>query len=182
MSKIIASAAIRGAHAIHDRVAARIDEALQKHGESQEVAFPNTAYYLPIIYAMTGEKVENLGDFAKVMKIAEDLIPPVPAEHMWTPYLGPTLDAGMATLFMEELEEAIKYIDGPNPVDGIWLGSRECSSSPASSCCRTSTSRRRGCTQNWRVECGRTSRFRRRAIPSRGIRSKATSTLASFAT
>jgi acetyl-CoA synthase len=125
MSKIIASAAIRGAHAIHDRVAARIDEALQKHGESQEVAFPNTAYYLPIIYAMTGEKVEKLGDFAKVMKISEDLLPPVPAENMWTPYLGPTLDAGMATLFMEELEEAIKYIDGPNPVDGIWLGAAD---------------------------------------------------------
>jgi acetyl-CoA synthase len=125
MSKIIASAAIRGAHAIHDRVAARIDEALQKHGEGQEVGFPNTAYYLPIIYAMVGEKVEKLGDFAKVMKIAEDLIPPVPAENMWTPYLGPTLDAGMATLFMEELEEAIKYIDGPNPVDGIWLGAAD---------------------------------------------------------
>jgi acetyl-CoA synthase len=125
MSKIIASGAIRGAHAIHDRVAARIDEALQKHGESQEVGFPNTAYYLPIIYAMTGEKVETLGDFAKVMKISEDLIPPIPAENMWTPYLGPALDAGMATLFMEELEEAIKYIDGPNPVDGIWLGAAD---------------------------------------------------------
>ncbi|MHB8895631.1 MAG: acetyl-CoA decarbonylase/synthase complex subunit alpha/beta [Candidatus Geothermincolia bacterium] len=125
MSKIIASAAIRGAHAIHDRVAARIDEALQKHGEGQEIGFPNTAYYLPIIYAMTGEKVEKLGDCGKVMKIAEDLLPPVPAENMWTPYLGPTLDAGMATLFMEEIEEAIKYVDGPNPVDGIWLGAAD---------------------------------------------------------
>jgi len=125
MSKIIASAAIRGAHAIHERVAARIDEALQKHGEGQEIGFPNTAYYLPIIYAMTGEKVEKLGDCAKVMAIAEDLLPPVPAENMWTPYLGPTLDAGMATLFMEEIEEAIKYVDGPNPVDGIWLGAAD---------------------------------------------------------
>lgn len=104
MSKIIASAAIRGAHAIHDRVAARLDEALQKHGENQEIGFPNTAYYLPIIYAMTGEKVETLADCPKVMKIAEELLPPVPAENLWTPYLGPTLDAGMATLFMEEIE------------------------------------------------------------------------------
>ena len=125
MSKIIASAAIRGAHAIHDRVAARLDEALQKHGENQEIGFPNTAYYLPIIYAMTGEKVETLADCPKVMKIAEELLPPVPAENLWTPYLGPTLDAGMATLFMEEIEEGIKYIDGPNPVDGIWLGAAD---------------------------------------------------------
>ena len=125
MSKIIASGAIRGAHAIHDRVAARIDEALEKHGESQEIGFPNTAYYLPIIYGMTGEKVETLADCPRVMKIAEQLLPPVPSENMWTPYLGPALDAGMATLFMEEIEEAIKYVDGPNPVDGIWLGAAD---------------------------------------------------------
>ncbi len=125
MSKIIASAAIRGAHAIHDRVAARLDEALQKHGENQEISFPNTAYYLPIIYAMTGEKVDKLADCTRVMQIAKDLIPPIPPEDLWTPYLGPALDAGMATLFMEEIEEGIKYIDGPNPVDGIWLGAAD---------------------------------------------------------
>ncbi|MBN1288692.1 MAG: CO dehydrogenase/CO-methylating acetyl-CoA synthase complex subunit beta, partial [Actinobacteria bacterium] len=125
MSKIIASAAIRGAHAIHDRVAGRLEEALEKLGGNQEIGFPNTAYYLPIIYAMTGEKVEKLSDCPKIMQIAEDLLPPVPAENMWTPYLGPTLDAGMATLFMEEIEEAIKYVDGPNPVNGIWLGAAD---------------------------------------------------------
>lgn len=125
MSKIIASAAIRGAHAIHDRVAARLEQALEKYGPNQEIGFPNTAYYLPIIYAMTGEKVEKLGDCPKIMKIAEDLLPPVPSDKLWTPYLGPALDAGMATLFMEEIEEAIKYVDGPNPVDGIWLGAAD---------------------------------------------------------
>jgi acetyl-CoA synthase len=125
MSKIIASAAIRGSHAINDRVAARLDEAIEKHGESQEIGFPNTAYYLPIIYGMTGMKVEKLADCRPVMKVAEELLPPVPPEHLWTPYLGPALDAGMATLFMEEIEEAIKYVDGPNPVDGIWLGAAD---------------------------------------------------------
>ena len=125
MSKIILSAAIKGAHAIHERVTARLDEALEKYGENQEIGFPNTAYYLPIIYGMTGMKVEKLGDCPPVMKVAEELIPPVPPEHLWTPYLGPGLDAGMATLFMEEIEEAIKYVDGPPPVDGIWLGAAD---------------------------------------------------------
>lgn len=125
MSKIILSAAIRGAHQIHDRVQKRLDEALEKYGEKQEIGFPNTAYYLPIIYGMTGEKVERLGDCPKIMRIAEDLLPAVPPENLWTPYLGPGLDAGMATLFMEEIEEAIKYVDGPNPVDGIWLGAAD---------------------------------------------------------
>jgi len=35
MSKIILSAAIKGAHAIHERVTARLDEALEKYGENQ---------------------------------------------------------------------------------------------------------------------------------------------------
>jgi len=125
MSKIICSAAIRGAHAIHDRVQVRLEQALEKYGSNQEIGFPNTAYYLPIIYGMTGEKVEKLGDCPRIMKIAENLLPPVPPERAWTPYLGPALDAGMATLFMEEIEEAIKYVDGPNPVDGIWLGAAD---------------------------------------------------------
>src|SRR5208283_4091870 len=32
------------------------------------------------------------------------------------------LDAGMATLFAFEIIEACKYLIGPNPVNGIWLG------------------------------------------------------------
>ena len=58
MSKIIISAAIRGAHKIVDKCAAKLDEALQKYGENQEIGFPNTAYYLPIIYSIMGIKIE----------------------------------------------------------------------------------------------------------------------------
>ena len=59
MSKIIISAAIRGAHKIVDKAAAKLDEALQKYGENQEIGFPNTAYYLPIIYSLMGTKIEK---------------------------------------------------------------------------------------------------------------------------
>ena len=54
MSKIIISAAIRGAYKIVGKAAAKLDEAIEKYGENQEIGFPNTAYYLPIIYAMMG--------------------------------------------------------------------------------------------------------------------------------
>ena len=49
-------------------------------------------------------------------------MPAVPSEKVWLPYLGDTLDAGMATLFAFEIIEACKYLIGPNPVNGIWLG------------------------------------------------------------
>ena len=55
-------------------------------------------------------------------RIMRDGLPPVPAEEIWLPYLGDTLDAGMATLFAFEIIEACKYLIGPNPVNGIWLG------------------------------------------------------------
>ena len=57
MSKIIVSAAIRGAHNIVNKCAAKLDEAVQKYGENQEIGFPNTAYYLPIIYSIMGIKI-----------------------------------------------------------------------------------------------------------------------------
>lgn len=123
MSKIIATSAIKGAYKIFKRAEEKLKECIEKHGKDQKIEFPDTGYYLPIIYSMTGIKVEKLSDAEKVLDEAKKLLPPVPDEKLWLPYLGSTLDAGIATLWVEEIIEAIKYIDGPSPVDGIWLGS-----------------------------------------------------------
>ncbi|MDP3011087.1 MAG: acetyl-CoA decarbonylase/synthase complex subunit alpha/beta, partial [Candidatus Hydromicrobium sp.] len=122
MSKIIATSAIKGAYKIFKRAEKTLKECIEKHGKDQKIEFPDTGYYLPIIYSMTGIKVEKLSDAEKVLDEAKKLLPPVPDEKLWLPYLGGTLDAGIATLWVEEIIEAIKYIDGPSPVDGIWLG------------------------------------------------------------
>ncbi len=125
MSKIIASAAIRGAHKIAKQAEDILAQAIKEKGEDCEVNFPNTGYYIPIIYAMTGRAVERLADFKEVMKEIEDLLPPLVDDDLWVPYLGHALDAGMATLFAQEIIEACKYLVGPNPVDGIWLGAAD---------------------------------------------------------
>ncbi len=70
MSKIICSAAIRGAHKIVDMAEEKYEELLKKHGPDHEVAFPNTAYYLPIIYSMLGLPVKQLGDMKDVFRNA----------------------------------------------------------------------------------------------------------------
>ena len=59
MSKIIASAAIRGAHKIVERAEKKYEEATKKWGANQAVGFPNTAYYLPVIYAILGIPVHR---------------------------------------------------------------------------------------------------------------------------
>jgi len=133
MSKIIASAAIRGAHKIVERTEKKWQEAMEKWGAKEPVGFPNTAYYLPVIYGILGNKVEKLGDMEPVLKRCKSLLPPPVREEHPLPYLAPALDAGMATLFAEELIEAIRYLETPDfytktedPVDGnIWLGAAD---------------------------------------------------------
>ncbi len=137
MSKLILTAAIRGAHAIVDRAEQKVNDAIKKYGTDKEVKLPNTAYYLPVVYGITGYKVEKLGDMPEVIKKCRDLLPELPAENAWLPYLGPGLDAGMATAFAFELEEALLYLDpdkcpylaskeDPEETDpDIWLGAAD---------------------------------------------------------
>jgi len=125
MSKIIASAAIRGAKRIAKQADDILTRAIKEKGEDCRVEFPNTGYYIPIIYSMTGRPVEKLADFKEVMQEIKGLLPAPVDDDLWLPYLGQALDAGMATLFAEEIIEACKYLIGPNPVDGIWLGAAD---------------------------------------------------------
>jgi acetyl-CoA synthase len=130
VSKIIASAAIRGAHKIVERAEKKVQEALEKWGPDQEVGFPDTAYYLPIIYAMLGIPVQKISDMKPIIDRCRTLLPPLVKEKVALPYLAPALDAGMATFFAEEMFEAIRYLEAPNFYtkqedilpDNIWLG------------------------------------------------------------
>ncbi len=133
MSKIIASAGIRGAHKIVNRAENKMKEAIDKYGAGQEVNFPNTGYYLPIIYGMLGRKVEKLGDMEGIFATCKNLLPPMVKEKHNLPYLGPALDAGMTAFFAQEMEEAIRYIEEPDfyvqgedvTDDNIWLGAAD---------------------------------------------------------
>jgi acetyl-CoA synthase len=133
MSKIIASAAIRGAYKIVGQAEEKWRKAMDKYGANEPVGFPNTAYYLPVIYGMLGAKVEKLGDMESVIKKCKTLLPPPVRDEHPLPYLGPTLDAGMSTLFAEELIEAVRYLEQPNfytkgediAADNIWLGAAD---------------------------------------------------------
>jgi len=133
VSKIITSAAIRGAHKIAYRVEKKYTEVLEKYGPDQKIAFPDTAYYLPIIYSMLGIAVKNLGDYQLVFQRLRKLLPPLVKEQLHLPYLAPALDAGMVALFYQELEEGIRYLEQPDfyvrgedvTDNNIWLGAAD---------------------------------------------------------
>jgi acetyl-CoA synthase len=132
MSRYIATRAIRGSNALVAEAEAMLSRALMEKGPDTPVAFPNTAYYLPLIFGMTGRKVETLAELKPVMEHAHSLLHPLPSDSHWTPYLGETLDSGMATLLAAETIEAIRFIYNlqPEPLPGFQLAGGTSFTSP----------------------------------------------------
>jgi len=135
MSKLVAFAAIQGGYNIVQKAEGKYKAALEKYGPEQKLEFPNTAYYLPIIYSLLGIPVKTLGDAKKPLEVARALLPAHVKIQNHLPYLGPLLDAGMAAILAEEIVEAIRYVEDPDfylvseDVDlengKIWLGAAE---------------------------------------------------------
>jgi acetyl-CoA synthase len=115
MSRYIATRAIRGSNALVIEAELMLKKALSEKGPDTPVEFPNTAYFLPTIYGMTGVEVTTLGQLSGVMNHARSMLHPVPADAKWTPYLGETLDSGMATLLAAEIIEAVRFVYGLQP-------------------------------------------------------------------
>ncbi len=135
MSRYIATRAIRGANALVSEAELMLQKALKEKGPDTPVSFPNTAYYLPTILGMTGIAVENLGGLVPVLEQARQLLHPLPSGSHWTPYLGETLDSGMATLLAAEAIEAIRFVYGlqPEPMPGFTLAGGTAFTSPDNS-------------------------------------------------
>jgi acetyl-CoA synthase len=123
MSRYIATRAIRGANAIVKEAESWLDKAMKEKGPDAVVGFPNTAYYLPFIMAMTGKEVSKVGELPPILEHTKSLLHPEPTATRWLPYLGETLDSGMATLFAQEIIMALRFLynEQPEQYDGIEL-------------------------------------------------------------
>ena len=116
MSREVIAAAIRGATDFVEEAEAALNQALQAKGEDGKVEFPGTAFYLPMTYALMGLEVKKLGELKAVVAHCRELLPEVPAEELWLPYLGDGLDAGIATLLALETTCALRYMNG-DPIE-----------------------------------------------------------------
>ncbi|MBI9088178.1 MAG: CO dehydrogenase/CO-methylating acetyl-CoA synthase complex subunit beta [Desulfobacterium sp.] len=114
MSKLIAFAAIQGGYKVVSEVEGMYQKALNTFNADTKVQFPNTAYYLPVIYSLTGMKVETLEDIKKPLAFARGLLPPHVKGKNHLPYLGPLLDAGMAGIIAYEIKEALRIVNEPD--------------------------------------------------------------------
>jgi len=132
MSKLVAFAAIQGGYNVVSEVEGLLRNALATYNADTKVEFPNTGYYLPVIYSLLGHKVETLEDLQKPMKFARGLLPPHIKRVNHLPYLGPLLDAGMASILAYEIREGIRSVTDPDfyypqedpdiEAGKIWLG------------------------------------------------------------
>ena len=115
MSRIIAAAAIRGAHSVVRQAEEFYKKALEEKGGGAKVEFPETGYYLPMAYALLGAEVKTVEGMEPVLKEAKGLLTEPPSDKLWLPYLGNTMDAGIATLLGEEIITALRYLYGTEP-------------------------------------------------------------------
>lgn len=97
-----------GSHAVAGLTEGAVNDAIAKHGADTPVAFPNTAYFFPTIYAATGVKVKTLGDLPACVGVLKSLI--TDQED-----LGQALNAGLATAVGAEIIEGLKYVGGGDP-------------------------------------------------------------------
>ena len=99
-----------GSNAVAGLTEGAVNDAIAKYGPEKEIAFPDTAYFFPTIYAATGVKVKTLGDLPACVGVLKSLI--TNQED-----LGQALNAGLATAVGAEIIEGLKYVDGANPYE-----------------------------------------------------------------
>ena len=121
MSRSVVSAAIRGAKAFVAEAQAKYDEAVAAKGEDTPIGFPETAFQLPMIHALMGLEITKLGQLKQVLDHCHELLPEVPSEDLWLPYLGDGLDAGVATLLALEATCALRYLN-EEPIETGFTG------------------------------------------------------------
>ncbi|MCQ9208756.1 MAG: acetyl-CoA decarbonylase/synthase complex subunit alpha/beta [Omnitrophica bacterium] len=115
MSKIVATAAIRGAKKIASEAEDFLNKAIKEKGKDAKVGFPETAFYLPMAYALLGLEVKTTREMLPILNEIKSLLHNDPSNKLWLPYLGDTLDSGVATLLAEELIVALRYLYGQEP-------------------------------------------------------------------
>ena len=99
-----------GSNAVAGLTEGAVNNAIEKYGADHPIAFPDTAYYFPTIYAATGVKVKTLGDLPACVGVLKSLI--TNQED-----LGQALNAGLATAVGAEIIEGLKWVEGGNPYE-----------------------------------------------------------------
>ncbi|MDO4616854.1 MAG: hypothetical protein Q4B03_05295 [Lachnospiraceae bacterium] len=92
-----------------------INDAIAKYGEDKAIAFPDTEFSLPCFYAVTGTRINTLGE----LKAGLETVKTLQGRGL---RLGDVFNSGVATAIEAEFIEALKYIDGAQPYAAPYSG------------------------------------------------------------
>ena len=116
MSKHLYKQAYEGAVIATSYAEILLNQAIREHGEGTAVCYPDTAYKLPVITALSGEDVKVLKDLVPILNrirmnnVREDIS-----------FEGAKTN-GEAALYAAEIIEALRYLKGNNPSVAPWTG------------------------------------------------------------
>jgi len=101
---------IEGARRVLRSTEDLIQQVLIEKGEHAPVAFPDTAYYLPLAYGYLGEEAKYVIDLSRILVSAKTFL-----EENITEDVDHTLHAGMSTLLCAEIITAVRYLNKEEP-------------------------------------------------------------------
>jgi len=92
-----------------------LNRAIKDFGTEQDIGYPDTAYHLPVITCLSGEKVTKLGELVPILnrmrsQIRTDLT--FENARLW----------GESTLYAAEIIETLNYLRGEEPKAKPWTG------------------------------------------------------------
>jgi acetyl-CoA synthase len=107
MTEQLCSSCIRGARSVLSLARDSLSRDIARRGTDAALSYPETAYELPVAFALTDLNVTTLGGASRLLDLADGLL-------RTPPTLENALDAGAATLLSAEVLGALSYTDG-NP-------------------------------------------------------------------
>jgi len=92
-----------------------LNRAIKLYGSQQQIGYPDTAYHLPVITCLSGEKVTTLGELVPILnRMRNQVRTELTFENarLW----------GESVLYAAEIIEVIHYLEGDEPKVEPWTG------------------------------------------------------------
>lgn len=92
-----------------------LNRAIKMYGTEQEIGYPDTAYHLPVITCLSGEKVTKLGELVPILNRMRNQVKierSFENARLW----------GESVLYAAEIIEAIHYLENDEPKVEPWTG------------------------------------------------------------
>ena len=110
----------KGTQAVLDLTRQSLLGAINQNGQHASISFPQTNYYLPLIYALLNIEVKDLKDCLAAFTQIEGLANArASSSGLLMHSLGGLLNKGIATLLCEEILAALAVLNQEHPVEGL---------------------------------------------------------------